>query len=163
MHGLQAPGWQAPIQHLVVAPRGAVVVGSCWDAGTAGPLPAGVLPVGRRESRSPAVRRALKGASSLRALLSGTKWAGSPVLAAVCVLSVGGAHDCAMEGGGLSSPGAPPAAPVLAAPVSAAPTPVVIGDLWMGHAGRLPAWLASGDGLGAEEQEALSRFLAGHL
>ena len=152
LHGFQAPGLLGPLGHLVIAPRGAVVVGSCWDEAAAEPSSAGL-----RESRSPAVRGALKGANYLRAFLSGTKWAGCPVLAAVCVLSVPGelasAHDCVMASEGFSSPEAP----------LAAPTPVVIGDLWMGHAGRLPAWLASGDGLGAEEQEALFWFLAGEV
>jgi hypothetical protein len=130
LHGLRGQGWPSPVEHLVVAPRGAVVVVACLSEGP---------------PRGPAVREALSGRRKLQAWLGRTPWSATPVLAAVCVLPLWAAQ----------SPGAVAAGEGLSARV--------VGDVWVGHAGRLPAWLGSGGSLGPAERQDLRRFLLEHL
>ena len=139
----------SPVHHLVVAPRGAVVVGSC------GPRP---------EERSPAVRAALSRAGVLRKSLGATAWCATPVFAAVCVVPAPPLPGAPHQGPAVARPVRPrprPAAP-LAGWLSER-APVVIGELWVGCPGRLPAWLASGNALGPDDRGALCSHLAGSL
>lgn len=151
LHGLFAPGWKVPLGHLVVAQRGVVVVGSRWAAQGVGDLVPGQ---GTGEDgwtgRSSAVKSALKGAKAMRSFLSGTPWAGRPVMAAVCVLPLPGEEMAFSDGryGCWSSVSSPA---------------VIVDDLWVGHAGRFPAWLASGDGLPGDERRELRLFLSTEL
>lgn len=118
-----------PIEHLVIAPRGVVVVGPLWAAeqGLAGPTAASMT--GRGEGS--AVRQALRRAGAVRDWLKTTTWPEAPVFAAAC------------SGSALA---------LLASP------PVVIGDLWVGPASRLPAWLSAPAQLSPEMQAALADF-----
>jgi hypothetical protein len=151
LHGLLAPGWEVPLGHLVVAQRGVVVVGSRWaaqDAGSTAPVEG--TGEDRWTGRSSAVKSALKGAKAMRSFLSGTPWAAKPVMAAVCVLSLPAAEAAFVDArSGCWPPASSPA--------------VIVDDLWVGHAGRLPAWLASGEGLEADERGALRLFLSAEL
>ena len=156
MHGLVAPGWKVPLGHLVVAQRGVVVVGCRWAAqGVGGPVPGEGTGEDRGAGRLSAVKSALKGAKAMRSFLSGTPWAGRPVMAAVCVLPLPGEETAFVDaryGCWL---------PVSSPPVSS--PAVIVNDLWVGHVGRFPAWLASGDGLQADERTALCVYLSGEL
>ena len=135
-HDVWAEDWAQPVHHLVVAPRGAVVVGSCGPS---------------LEERSPAVRAALGRARELRTWLHGTSWDCVPVYAAVCIVPE-------------------PSVLLAKAAVLGHPAPswlsdaaVVMGCLWVGGAGRLPAWLAAGNALVADDRAALRSVLAGSL
>ena len=186
MHGLVAPGWKVPLGHLVVAQRGVVVVGCRWAAqGVGGPVPGEGTGEDRGAGRLSAVKSALKGAKAMRSFLSGTPWAGRPVMAAVCVLPLPGEETAFVDARygcwlpvsspPVSSPpvSSPPASsppvsspPVSSPPVSSPPVSspaVIVNDLWVGHVGRLPAWLASGDGLQPDERAALCVYLSGEL
>jgi len=139
LHGKSVPGFALPLEHIVVAPRGLVVVSPYWVerdrlASPAG-QPAQVVRLranARSRSRSFAVRETLRRASALRGWLAATAWEGTTVWAAVC------------------------SAPALGPPTA---PPVTIGDLWVGHIERLPSWLGSGPALVQAERERLARFL----
>ncbi len=154
LHGLVLPGRSQPVEHLVVARRGLVVVCPVLvpptsTAGEPGSGPAfrcsqpGARP---GHLRSDAVRATLRRANALRRWLAQMEATGGrqlpadglAVLAAVC------------------------SGPVPSGPV---PVPVVIDDLWVGSLERLPAWLASGPGgsPGGYEREAIARALAAEL
>lgn len=136
-----------PLEHLVVAPRGLVVVSPEW-------IPVPVKGPERAEptrrpgatateasglddgQRSRLVREALRRANALRAWLDQTPWTGTPVWAAVCLEPVVG----------------PPPAP-----------PVALDGLWVGDVERLPAWLACRSDLDGPDRAALGYFLAAEL
>jgi hypothetical protein len=142
-----ARDFAAPSHHLVVAPRGAVVVGSC-----------GLRP----DERSSAVRAALARARGLRSWLSGTGWASTPVFSAVCIVPA----TSALAANAVAATALVARAPDLGGPGpgwAGEGPPVIMGRLWVGSAGRLPAWLASGSALRPEERDALRSHLAGSL
>lgn len=152
IHSKSLPGCRLALEHLVVAPRGLVVVSPEWAPVTEpSPRPAGPSGHGRRSStpaasasvgdshtrrRSRVVRETLRRANALRAWLAGTDWAGATLWAAVC------------------SP------PMMGPPV---PPPVVIDGLWLGGIERLPSWLGSGPSLDGPARAALGYFLAAEL
>jgi hypothetical protein len=143
LHGKSLPTLGVNLENLVIASRGAVVVSPVLA-----PLPgrgcihrsgtrrAPAVQAGRGISRSTVVRETLRRAHALRAWLSGTRWAGTPVMAAVC-----------------SEP----------SPAKVGEPPLVMGDLWLGATESLPGWLASGDALGSTGAAALAYFLAAEL
>jgi hypothetical protein len=147
IHAKLLPLCSLDLEHLVVAPRGLVVVSPEWaPAPPKGPrtdVPPGRVrsasarsggPEERRRSRL--VREALRRANALRAWLETTPWAGTPVWAAVC------------------------SAPVLGPPPS---PPVVLDGLWLGDLQRLPAWLGTGADLDAPDRAALGYYLSAEL
>jgi hypothetical protein len=156
LHSLRLPAglgdrFAGVLEHVAVVPRGVVVIAPGWtsqrDAGARGASTAkepAVGPVaalepeargdkgwrdGRRDGERAPVRGALARAHALRAWLAESGWPGAPVFAAAC--------------------SAPVAGPLV-------PQPVLIGELWVGPAERLPAWLGSGGGI-APADRALSR------
>ena len=152
LHGLVLPGRSQPLEHLVVAPRGLVVVcpvllspvGPMREQEAHGPLQRTQCGPRPASPRSDAVRATLRRANALRHWLEETATTGASQLA----------------GGG-------PAvlAAVCTQPVPAGPVPVVIDDLWLGSLERLPAWLATGAGgkPGGRDREAIARALAAQL
>jgi hypothetical protein len=140
MHGRSLPALGVKLENLVVASRGAVVVSPVLaplpGRGRSGTRRAPAVQAGRGISRSTVVRETLRRAHALQAWLSGTRWAGTPVIAAVC-----------------SEP----------APASVGEPPLVIGELWLGAIASLPGWLGSGDVLGGTGAAALGYFLAAEL
>ncbi|HUB71478.1 MAG TPA: hypothetical protein VL984_13750 [Acidimicrobiales bacterium] len=146
LHNKTLPGSRLHLDHLVVAPRGLVVVSPEWApaepaanagaaAGTAG---AGIPRASRtlRKRRSAVVRDALGRTIALRTWLAATVWAATPVLTAICV--------------------APAVAPVTG-------PPVLIEGVWLGAIERLGPWLGSGTTLAAPRRGALAYFLATEL
>jgi hypothetical protein len=135
------------VEHLVIAPRGVVAVGpsvleeAYGSARASGHSPAASGHSPAASGHSPAasgrlpVREALRRAHALRLWLRSSGWPDVPVLAAVC-----------------RQPGP-----------GCAPAPVVIGDLWVGEAGKLPEWLCSGRALGPAARRSLVELLQGGL
>ena len=126
------------LPHLVVAPRGLVVVAPEWAPARLGTPRRGALaalpdPRGRRSS---IVRTTLRRAHGLHLWLGGTPWAATPVLAAAC---------------SAPSIGAPP------------PSAVIIEHLWLGPVERLGLWLGAGGRLSPAEQASLAHFLSEEL
>jgi hypothetical protein len=140
MHDRRVPGRDVRLQHLVIAPRGVVVVGPRWAPAGGGGHPAGRradAPASTRGAAVPGVvRSTLRCAYALQSWLEGTDWAGAPVLAGVCTS---------------------PAEAAVARP------PLVLDALWVGPLQCLPPWLASGDALDAADRGALGYFLAVQL
>jgi hypothetical protein len=154
MHGRSLPNRPLVIEHLIVAPRGLVVVGPSfgavlhggythpapgWQARTSVPRLNIALAVGtaRAGDRRPAlVRETLRRCYALRSWLAEGRWGGVPVLAAVC--------------------GCP------AARASAAPW-VMIDSLWLGTADQLPGWLVSEELLDLPARVELYRALTEEL
>jgi len=146
IHDKELPQGGVALEHVVVAPRGLVVVSPAWaPVPLRGPKPgrgdgrARAYPLpsageGRRRSRI--VRETLRRGKALSAWLDQTAWAGTPVWAAVC------------------------SAPVLGLPVEPA---VMLDGLWLGDIERLASWLASGLDLDGPRRSALGRFLAAEL
>ena len=146
LHNKRIPGSCVGLEHLVVAPRGLVVVSPEWaPARPAARAKSSVVSRGSviseraagaiRQRRSVVVRDALHRAIALRAWLAATAWAGTPVLTAVCY-----------------APAVPVAGP-----------PVLIDGVWLGAIERLGPWLGSGAKLTAPERGALAYFLATEL
>ncbi len=152
MHGRSLPNRPLVIEHLIVAPRGLVVVGSSfgqvlhggyshrapgWQArGSAARLNI-ALAVGTAGDRRPAlVRETLRRCYALRSWLEGGPWDGVPVLAAVC--------------------GCPAARP-------SAPPWLMIDGLWLGTADQLPGWLVSEELLDLPTRVELHRALSEEL
>jgi hypothetical protein len=151
LHGRSLPNRPLVVEHLVVAPRGLVVVGPSfgqvlhggynhpaptWRARESAARPNIALAVGtaRAGDRRPAlVRETLRRCYALRSWLAAGPWDGVPVLAAVC--------------------GCP------AARASAQPW-LMIDGLWLGTADQLPDWLVSEEFLDLPTRVELYRSLA---
>ncbi len=157
MHGRRLPDRPLALEHLVIAPRGLVVVGPSFGhvlrdghtnrgaggkarpvASRLGPPLAGATAAapataGAGDRRPALVRETLRRCYALRTWLGGSRWDAVPVLAAVC--------SC----------------PVVRAP---APPWMMLDGLWLGTADQLPAWLVSEDILGPGARTELGRFLA---
>jgi hypothetical protein len=141
LHNKKISGFGLELEHIVVAPRGLVIVSPEWAPSYARlpklsvPTTAGAgMAAEWRRLRSSAVRGALRRAHACRTWLERTPWAGAPVLAAVCL------------------------APVVGAPPL---PPVFIDGLWLGPVERLAPWLAAGLDLAPESRAALGYYLAG--
>jgi hypothetical protein len=150
LHGRSLPNRPLVVEHLVVAPRGLVVVGPSfgqvlhggynhpaptWRARESAARPNIALAVGtaRAGDRRPAlVRETLRRCYALRSWLAAGPWDGVPVLAAVC--------------------GCP------AARASAQPW-LMIDGLWLGTADQLPDWLVSEEFLDLPTRVELYRSL----
>jgi len=150
MHGRRLPNRPLALEHLIVAPRGLVVVGPSfgqvlrggyshpapgWRAREAAsrlstPLAVGTAMAGDR--RPALVRETLRRCYGLRSWLEAGPWDGVPVLAAVC--------GC----------------PVTRA---AAHPGLMLDGLWLGTADQLPGWLVSQDVLDLAARAELARFL----
>jgi hypothetical protein len=151
MHGRRLPHRPLVLEHLLVAPRGLVVVGPNFGQVLRGghsprlasgrarevasrlnkPFGAGqALPGDRRPAL---VRETLRRSYALRSWLGASPWEGVPVLAAVC--------SC-------------PAARAPGQPW------VMLDGLWLGAADQLPPWLVSEDVLCPDGRAQLGRFLA---
>ncbi len=144
LHDLVVPGTSLPVEHLVVAPRGLVVVGP-WlvppGAGdrveaTVAALQCHAEVTTGVPGRSEAVRAALRRATGLRAWLRDSHPGTVEVMAAVC------------------------SAPAPAAPL---PPAVVVDGLWCGPVERLPAWLGAGGSLGSAERVRLGALMVREL
>ena len=140
MHGRSLPALGVKLENLVIASRGAVVVSPVLAPfparGRSGTRRAPAAQAGRGISRSTVVRETLRRAHALRAWMSATPWAGTPVIAAVC-----------------SEP----------APANVGEPPLAIGELWLGPTESLPGWLSSGEALRGTGAAALGYFLAAEL
>ncbi|MGO9657896.1 MAG: hypothetical protein ACLQVK_08365 [Acidimicrobiales bacterium] len=150
MHGRRLPNRPLVLEHLVIAPRGLVVVGPSFGqvlrGGYARPVPAWrareaashlnmPLAVGTAVAgdRRPAlVRDTLRRRFALRSWLETGPWDGVPVLAAVC--------EC-------------PVARAVAHPW------LVLDGLWLGTADQLPEWLVADAVLDLATRATLGRFL----
>ena len=162
MHGRSLPNRPLVLEHLIIAPRGLVVVGPSFGqvlrggrpnrgagwkarqpAGRLGPPSTGATATapgaragtggGEGDRRPALVRETLRRCYALRTWLGGSPWGTVPVLAAVCSCPVGRA----------------PAHPWM-----------MLDGLWLGTADQLPAWLVSQDILGPAARTELGRFLA---
>jgi hypothetical protein len=151
VHGRTLPDRTLVLEHLVIAPRGLVVVGPSFGQVLRGsythpgpdrrareaaaclnvPLTARASTSGDR--RPALVRDTLRRRYALRAWLEPGPWDGVPVLAAVC--------GCPATRG--------PAYPWL-----------MLDGLWLGTADQLPGWLVSETALEPAARVALARFLA---
>jgi hypothetical protein len=148
VHAKSLSGCSLALEHLVVAPRGVVVVSPDWAPvvpGTARPTTSkpvvAVRPSDQQlraeaNRRSRLVRETLRRAKALRTWLAGTDWAATPVWAALCT------------------------APVLGPPMA---PPVVLDGLWVGDVERLPSWLACGVELDTAARQELGSFLVAEL
>jgi hypothetical protein len=148
------PNRPLTLEHLVVAPRGLVVVapsfgqvlrgghtyhGAGWRLREApGHLstPWGSGTATTPDRRPALVRETLRRCCALRSWLKASPWDGVPVLAAVCSCPVA----------------RPPAPPWL-----------MLDGLWLGAADQLPAWFVADEVLSARARAELGRFLAGAL
>ncbi len=150
MHGRRLPNRPLVIEHLIVAPRGLVVVspsfgqvlrggyshlGPAWRAreaagGVSAPRALGTVAGDRRPAL---VRETLRRCYALRSWLGAGPWDGVPVLAAVCGCPV--------------------------ARASAHPW-LMLDGLWLGAADQLPGWLISEEILDVATRTDLGRFLA---
>lgn len=164
LHGRVVPGRAVPVEHLVVAPRGLVVVGPAWAGVNVNRRPDPFAPRPTRSAGRPTaappgvVRETLRAAYSLRTWLDATCWSGTPVLAAVCT----GPAEAPRPGVPRPPvPGGP--APARLPAVTRSRPPLVLDALWMGLVGQLADWLESGDALDGVSREALGYFLADEL
>jgi len=150
MHGRRLPNRPLVLEHLIIAPRGLVVVGPSFGqvlrGGYAPPAPAWraretasrlnmPLAVGTAMAgdRRPAlVRETLRRCFALRSWLEAGPWDGVPVLAAVCECPVARAADHPW---------------------------LMLDGLWLGTADQLPGWLVSDDVLDLATRARLGRFL----
>lgn len=155
LHARRVPGNGPALEHIVVAPRGLVVVAPSWAGAGDGRQPDGKAGAhcaqgrsapgrsghrraraGRTDTRSEAVRGAVRRAGALRRWLAGSAWHDVPVLGAVCSAPVEGY---------VSFP------------------PVLVDGLWVGSLERLPSWLAAGTALTAAERAAIGYYLVSEL
>lgn len=154
MHSRRVPNRALALDHLVIVPRGLVVVGT--DIGQA--LRSGFSQrgatwhasenLGRRDGtgdswarRPGVVREALRRGYALHGWLAGTPWAEVPVFVAACsapVMGVTQKPPLMLEGFALDG-------------------------LWLGAVNQLPEWLASGGSLDSAARAALVHFLAEEL
>ena len=146
IHGRRLPTRPLGLEHLIVAPRGLVVVGPNFgQVLRGGHAPRGAREVAGRLSTPFAVRKAvpadrrpalvretLRRCFALRSWLEGGPWGDVPVLAAVC--------SC----------------PVARVPVHPW---MMLDGLWLGTADQLPPWLVSQDVLGPDVRAELGQFL----
>jgi len=151
MHGRRLPNRPLVLEHLIIAPRGLVVVGPSFGqvlrGGYSHPAPGwrareaasrfnmglavGTAMAGDR--RPALVRETLRRCYALRSWLGAGPWDGLPVLAAVC--------------------GCPVARRAPAHPW------LMLDGLWLGTADQLPGWLVSDDVVDLATRAKLGRFL----
>ena len=156
MHGRRVPNKALSLDHVSIAPRGLVVVGSDLGHALGGGSsqrgrglqgrdgldgPARPAISGFVERRIGLVREILRRGNALNSWLDETSWGHIPVFAAACSAPLMGTMQkppLMLEG-------------------------MTLDGLWLGAVNQLPEWLASGGALGPEDRAALGNFLAAEL